>query len=87
MFPKFCCHDDEIASNRDAAQAFFPPARLEEADIMKDAKTYREYAADCIRMAQSMDAKDRETLFKMAQAWEDRAREAERNEKKAESSR
>ena len=54
---------------------------------MKDAKTYREYAADCIRMAQSMDAKDRETLFKMAQAWEDRAREAERNEKKAESNR
>jgi hypothetical protein len=48
---------------------------------MKDAKTYREYAADCIRIAQSMDPKDRETLLKMAQAWEDRAREAERNEK------
>jgi hypothetical protein len=50
---------------------------------MKDAKTYREYAADCTRMAQSTDAKDRETLLKMAKAWEDRAREAERNEKKA----
>jgi hypothetical protein len=54
---------------------------------MKDAKTYREYAADCIRIAQSMDAKDRETLLKMAEAWEERAREAERNEKKAESNR
>jgi len=54
---------------------------------MTDAKTYREYAADCIRIAQSMDAKDRETLLKMAEAWEDRAREAERNEKKAESNR
>jgi hypothetical protein len=52
---------------------------------MKDAKTYREYAADCIRIAQSMNAKDRETLLKMTKAWEDRAREAERNEKKAES--
>jgi hypothetical protein len=52
---------------------------------MKDVKTYREYAADCIRIAQSMDAKDRETLLRMAKAWEDRAREAERNEKKAES--
>ena len=87
MFPKFCCHDDEIAPNRGAASGVFPPARLEEADIMKDAKTYREYAADCIRIAQSMNAKDRETLLKMAKAWEDRAREAERNEKKAESSR
>ena len=60
---------------------------LEEADTMQDAKTYREYAADCIRIAQSMDAKDRETLLKMAEAWEERAREAERNEKKAESNR
>jgi hypothetical protein len=51
---------------------------------MKDVKTYREYAADCIRIAQTMDAKDRETLLRMAKAWEDRAREAERNEKKAE---
>lgn len=49
---------------------------------MKDAKTYREYAVDCIRIAQSMDLKDREILLKMAKAWEDRAREAERNEKK-----
>jgi hypothetical protein len=31
-----------------------------------------------------MSAKDREALLKMAEAWEDRAREAERQEKKAE---
>jgi hypothetical protein len=49
----------------------------EEAD-MKDAKTYREYAADCRRMAQLMNRKDKEALLKMAQAWEDRAKEAER---------
>jgi len=48
---------------------------------MKDVKMYREYAADCIRIAQSMNAEDQETLLKMAQAWEDRAREAERREK------
>ena len=60
---------------------------LEEADTMKDAKMYRDYAADCIRIAQSMNAEDRETLLKMARAWEDRAREAERHEKKAESDR
>jgi hypothetical protein len=49
----------------------------EEAE-MKDAKTYREYAADCIRMAKLMGAKDKETLLKMAEAWEERAMEAER---------
>ena len=54
---------------------------------MTEAKMYREYAADCVRMAQSSDAKDRETLLKMAQAWEDQAREAEQHAKKAESER
>jgi hypothetical protein len=53
---------------------------LEEADTMTDLKLYREYAADCIRIAQSMNADDRETLLKMAQAWESLVREAERPE-------
>jgi hypothetical protein len=48
---------------------------------MKDAKTYRQYAADCIRIAKSMNPKDREALLKMAEAWEERAREAERARK------
>lgn len=47
---------------------------------MTDLEMYREYAADCIRIAQSMNAEDRETLLKMAQAWEDLIREAERRE-------
>ena len=54
---------------------------------MKEAKTYREYADDCVRIAQSMSAEDKETLLRMAKAWEDRAREAERQEKEAESDR
>jgi hypothetical protein len=49
---------------------------------MKDAKTYREYAADCTRMAKLMNPKDQEALLKMAEAWEERAREAERQAKK-----
>jgi hypothetical protein len=48
---------------------------------MKKSKTYREYAADCARIAKSMSPKDREILLEMARAWEDRAREAERHEK------
>jgi len=50
---------------------------------MKDAKTYREYAADCIRLAKAMNPADKEVLLKMAEAWEDRAREAERAKKEA----
>jgi hypothetical protein len=38
----------------------------QQADTTKGAKTYREYAADFIRLAQSVDPKDREA--KMAQA-------------------
>lgn len=51
---------------------------------MKDAKTYLEYAADCRRMARMTTANDRATLLKMAEAWEERAREAERQGKKTE---
>ena len=47
---------------------------------MQKSRTYREYAADCVRIAKSMSAKDRESLLEMARAWEDRAREAERHE-------
>ena len=47
---------------------------------MKDAKTYREYAADCVRMAKRMNPTDQQALLKMAEAWEERAREAERQE-------
>jgi hypothetical protein len=53
---------------------------------MKDAKTYRVYAADCTRMAKLMGSKDKETLLKMAEAWEERAREAERQVKDADRS-
>ena len=45
---------------------------------MKEAKTYREYAADCRCMAKMMVPKDKEALLKMAEAWEERAREAEK---------
>jgi len=47
---------------------------------MTDLKMYRDYAADCIRIAQSMNVEDREILLKMAQAWERLVREAERPE-------
>jgi hypothetical protein len=43
-----------------------------------DAETYRRYAAECVRIASKMEAKDRKTLLEIAEAWEARAQEAER---------
>jgi len=43
-----------------------------------DAETYRRYAAECVRIASKMDAKDRKTLLEIAEAWEACAQEAER---------
>ena len=45
---------------------------------MLDAETYRRYAAECVRIASKMDAKDRKTLLEIAEAWEARAHDAER---------
>ena len=36
--------------------------------------------ANCIRIAESMNGKDRQTLLTIAEAWEMRAQEAERQE-------
>jgi hypothetical protein len=49
---------------------------------MQEAKTYRQYAADCRRMATTMSDKDGKILLKMAEAWESRAEEAERRQAK-----
>jgi hypothetical protein len=64
----------------------FRVAPVAEERDMKDAKTYREYAADCIRIARGMNPNDREALLKMAEAWAERAREAERASKEADRS-
>ena len=44
---------------------------------MLEAKKYRQYARDCVRIAASMSGKDRQTLLDIANAWEARAVEAE----------
>jgi hypothetical protein len=46
-----------------------------------DSEKYRKYAADCIRIARQMSGKDRQALLEIADAWEMRAREAEKKEK------
>jgi hypothetical protein len=47
---------------------------------MKDAKTYRQYAAECRRIAQTMSDEDRATLEQMAALWESIARDVERSQ-------
>ena len=43
---------------------------------MLEAKKYRQYAKDCVRIAASMSGKDRQTLLDIADAWEARAVDA-----------
>jgi hypothetical protein len=46
---------------------------------MQDAKTYRQYADECRKLAQSMP-QQRQTLLEMAAVWTDLARRAETRE-------
>ena len=48
---------------------------------MQDSKTYRQYAEDCRRIAQTMNAKDKAVMIEMAKLWDERAGEAERQAK------
>lgn len=44
---------------------------------MLELEKFRRYAKDCIRIAATMNGKDRQTLLAIAEAWEARAAEAE----------
>lgn len=48
---------------------------------MLESEKFRKYAADCLRIAQQMSGKDRQALVEIAEAWESRARDAEKKEK------
>jgi len=48
---------------------------------MLDSKTYRQYADDCRRIAETMAAKDKAIMLEMAKVWEERANDAEQAEK------
>jgi hypothetical protein len=52
---------------------------------MQDAKTYRQYAAECRRIARTMSGEDRATLEQMAALWESIAQDAERSQAKKKS--
>jgi hypothetical protein len=48
--------------------------------MMQDSNTYRQYASDCRRIAETMSAKDKVIMLEMAKVWDERASEAERQE-------
>jgi hypothetical protein len=52
-------------------------------DVMREAKPYRQYAAECRRLAATMSGSNKETLLKMATVWDERADEAESADKTA----
>lgn len=45
---------------------------------MQDAKTYRQYASECRRIAETMNAKDKTIMLEMAKVWDERAEDAQR---------
>jgi hypothetical protein len=47
---------------------------------MVDSEKYKQFAADCIRIAETMRGEDRERLLKIADAWTERALEAQTTE-------
>ena len=49
---------------------------------MLKSEEYRQFAMDCIRIAESMQGEDKKTLLKIAEAWEMRALETEKLEKR-----
>jgi len=61
-------------------------AWTEEAAVLESDR-YKQYAADCIRLAETMNAKDKQILLEIAAAWNARAQEAGRKEKNSGSTR
>jgi hypothetical protein len=53
---------------------------------LRESEKFRNYAAECIRIASQMSGKDRQALLDIAEAWETRAQDAERKEKDPRSS-
>jgi len=49
-------------------------------DAQSNAKKFRDYAAECRRLAQRASEKDRKVLMEIAEAWIACAEEAERKE-------
>jgi hypothetical protein len=45
---------------------------------MQDAQTYRQYANDCRRIAETMNARDKAIMLEMAKVWDERAEDAAR---------
>lgn len=50
---------------------------------MQEAATYRQRAADCIRIAEKMSDGDKKILLEIAKAWEMLAVEADRSKAKS----
>jgi len=47
---------------------------------LRESEKFRKYAAECLRIANQMSGKDRQALLEIANAWETRARDAEKKE-------
>src|SRR4051812_25708701 len=81
LVPDCTAHHKKLASRTGSmSRTFtFPTGKAE--DEMQNSNTYRQYADDCRRIAETMNAKDKAIMLEMAKVWEERAEDAERMEK------
>jgi hypothetical protein len=47
---------------------------------LRESEKFRNYAAECIRIASQMSGKDRQALLEIAKAWKTRAQDTEKKE-------
>jgi len=74
----FQLHHETVEDERNSSSRRCRARGQVEEVSMQDAKTYQLYAADCRRMASTMNVNDGKILLNMADAWDERAKEAER---------
>jgi hypothetical protein len=77
LVPLYLSH--QVVEERSSSITTLLRQVAEEATVLESQK-YRQYAADCIRLSQTMSAADKLRLLEIAAAWEKRAQEAERLE-------
>ena len=71
-------HENSYPNGFPVSNVYGSKAGTTEDGGCKSSNTYRHYANDCRRIAETMSAKDKAIMLEMAKVWDERASEAER---------
>jgi hypothetical protein len=81
LVPDCAAHHKKLASRTGSMSRTFTVPNGTAEDEMQNSNTYRQYADDCRRIAETMNAQDKAIMLEMAKVWEERAQDAERMER------